>query len=1201
MGFKHTIFTLVFSVSFLSLFAQKSDNGPSFVGKVSSLEYVAPLSERPGDLLPVDKTFREAKDKRSLGNFVRMDKSKQQEDDYFVKNRHPKEQSRPGRMPSVVFDAYTSNSQPTDPSLAVGPNHVFVVFNTGFAIYDKQGNELVGETSPNPAIFPSGGCCDLTVTYDFDADRWVLSFLGGGAQIAVSDGPDPVNDGWFVYTINAINDYQKLSMWSDGYYMTDNTNSSNKVWALERDLMLVGDPNAQIISFDLPDLATFGFFSPQALNVANGPLPATGGLPIIYLQDDGWGNAVNEDHIKLWTVDVDWTNTANSTISDPEEIITTPFNNVFDNGSFSNLSQPNGGPAVDALQATVMNQAQFRKFDTHNSAVFNFVVDTDGGNGELAGIRWYEFRQDGDNMPWSIYQEGTYTAPDGRHAWMGGMSIDGEGNIALGYTSMSGPSSSGTTFISSYYTGRQASDPLNTMTQVEELVAEGTGNIPGTRYGDYGKMDIDPSDDATFWFINEYVNGVRSGVVGAFTLEPPIPDDENPTDPTNLQASNITDSSVTLTWTASTDNVGVVFYNILIDGVQIGTINGTSADVTGLLPLTTYTATVTAQDAAGNVSGPAEVTFTTLDPPPPMYCESFSNNATEEYIIQVGVNTINNTSGSSNYTDFTSISTDLIEGETYTISITAEWPGTVFNEGYAVYIDYNNDIDFDDPGEMVVAIDPNTDEVNTASFTVPTGTSLASVRMRVSLMFNDIAEPCENFQWGEVEDYTVNLLSADDPCGIVDSNDGESGFGIWNDGGADAGLTNNPAFANSGNFSFQIKDNTSTSVITTDNLNLEMAEFAELDFNYITTGFDNTNHDFWLQVSTDGGATFTTVETYVFSIDFVNDVREFETAIVSGPFTPTTQFRFRCDANINNDRVFIDDIVINSCTGNGVATCDDGIQNGDETGIDCGGALCPACDPCTDVDFNDAEVGFGIWIDGGADAARTNNADVANSGNFSFQIKDNTNTSTITTNNLDLSSAAELNLDFNFITTGFNNTNHDFWLQISTDGGTTFTTVQAYVFSVDFVNDVREFETVTLTGPFSATTQLRFRCDAANNNDRVFIDDILIEECDAMTVTEGNISIARTHADNLKSFTEWSDSKITLFPNPAQNTLNVAIEEGVFEEISIFSTTGQVLHKHTDQRNQNFSVDVSQYVPGLYFVRFVSQNGLAITKRFTKN
>jgi hypothetical protein len=348
-------------------------------------------------------------------------------------------------------------------------------FNTGFTIYDKSGNQLLGQTAPNPAIFPAGGCCDLTVSYDNAADRWVVTFLSttAGAQIAVSDGSNPLTSGWYVYTISAIQDYQKLSVWSDGYYITENTSGSNKVWALERSAMLAGSPSAKILGFNLPGIVTSGFFSPQVLNVTDSNLPAAGGATVIYMQDNAW-NGVSTDHIKLWTIDVDWNTTSNSTMSSAQQINTTPFISVFDNGSFSNLRQPGSGRPinVDALQATIMNQAQFRKFTNHNSALFNFVVDTDATSGELAGVRWYEFRQSGDNQPWSLYQEGTYTAPDGRHAWHASLAMDGQGNIGMGYTSMSGPNTPSTVYISSYFTGRLSSDPLGVMTSAEGLIAK---------------------------------------------------------------------------------------------------------------------------------------------------------------------------------------------------------------------------------------------------------------------------------------------------------------------------------------------------------------------------------------------------------------------------------------------------------------------------------------------------------------------------------------------------------------------------------------------------------------------------------------------------------------------------------------------------------------------------------------------------------
>lgn len=526
---KHFKITLLIAlISFASIAnAQEKVAGPSYVGKTTSMEHVPSIASQRNNWVPAFGTEKEMLDGRSSKNIVIPGKDPQTEDDYFVRNPSSRSQTTQGREASLVFDAYNSNSMPTDPSIAIGPNHAFVVFNTGFTIYDKSGNELVGQTAPNPTIFPNGGCCDLTASYDKAADRWVISFLdtSNGAQIAVSDGPDPVNDGWYVYTISSISDYQKLSIWSDGYYLTDNTSSSNKVWAMERDKMLLGDTTAQVVGFNLPGIVTSGFFSPQVFNVTDENMPASGNAPIVYLQDDAWGG-VATDHLKIWSATVDWTNTANSNISGPVELNTNaPFIGVFDNGSFSNLAQPNG-QLIDALQATIMNQAQFRKFANHNSAVFNFVVDTDAGAGKLAGVRWFELRQNGDGQPWSIYQEGTYTAPDGRHAWHASMMMDIQGNIGMGYSSMSGPSSTETDMhVSSFYTGRFANDPLNTMTIAEEVIANGDGDMPSNRYGDYSKIDIDPENDKTFWFINEYFKGQRKGVVGVFQIAPNFNDD----------------------------------------------------------------------------------------------------------------------------------------------------------------------------------------------------------------------------------------------------------------------------------------------------------------------------------------------------------------------------------------------------------------------------------------------------------------------------------------------------------------------------------------------------------------------------------------------------------------------------------------------------------------------------------------------------
>ncbi len=423
-----------------------------------------------------------------------------------------------GREPSLVFDANVSSSTPSDPTGAVGPNHYIGAWNTSFRIFDKEGNPLTSTASLS-TLFPGNAIGDPIVFYDAEAERFVITEFDSspnGFNVAICQGTDPVNDGWYVYTsgfgTGIFPDYTKFSVWSDGYYVTANINASNRVFAIERDSMLVG-ADAQFVAFPLPGIATSGFYSPQFFNVTDDNLPPAGNASVVYMQDDSW-SGVATDHVKIWTVDVDWEDISNSTISSPQELQTSAFTSVFDGGSFSNVPQPSG-PDQDVLQATIMNQAQYRRFDDYNSAIFNFVVDTDGSGGELAGIRWFELRQDNDGDPWTIYQEGTYISPNNdKHAFSGSMVMDGLGNIGMGYTTCSQNEK-----IAIYYTGRFAADPLGQMTIEESLIAQSTSNNSSNRLADYVQLSLDPSNDKTFWHIAEYfVSNQRRDVVGVFQI-----------------------------------------------------------------------------------------------------------------------------------------------------------------------------------------------------------------------------------------------------------------------------------------------------------------------------------------------------------------------------------------------------------------------------------------------------------------------------------------------------------------------------------------------------------------------------------------------------------------------------------------------------------------------------------------------------------
>ncbi len=515
----------------------------------------------------------------------------------------------PGRAPITSFIGHQGTVL-NDPTGAIGPNHYVYAFNSGFGIKDRSGNTLVPEASLG-TLFPGETLGDPIVVYDRFADRFIImefSNSPNGFLIAIGQGPDPVNDGWYTYRFNtgSFPDYEKLSVWGDGYYITANKDqgsitTSQVVYAVERSEMLNGNPGAQLIGFPLPGASNNGFYSPGGFNAIGSSLPPVGvPHPIVYMQDDSW-SGVSTDHLKIWNVSVNWSNPGSSTISSPQQLNTASFDAVFNGGGFQNLNEPGSGPNIDAIQATMMYMTNYRRFGTHNSAVMNFVVDV-SGNDTKAGIRWYELRQTADGQPWTIYQEGTYSQPN-HSTFCGSISMDYQGNIGMGYTIVSN-----TVYTSLRYTGRLATDPLGAMTVAEQTIVNGNQktNRPDGRYGDYAQLTVDPLDDFTFWHIGEYMSGsastVRKSHVAAFQIGSASNDTDPPTAPTNLSASNTTSSSTDLSWTASTDNVGVTAYDVYRNGVIVGATAATNYTANGLSPSTSYSFYVRARDAAGNQS-----------------------------------------------------------------------------------------------------------------------------------------------------------------------------------------------------------------------------------------------------------------------------------------------------------------------------------------------------------------------------------------------------------------------------------------------------------------------------------------------------------------------------------------------------------------------------------------------------------------------
>ena len=410
---------------------------------------------------------------------------------------------------------------PPDTVGDVGPNHYMQWVNLSFQIWDKEGNSLLGPLPGNALWDGFGGACenqnngDPIVLYDHLSDRWMASQFalfsadGNHQCIAISQTGDPTGE-WhrydFVIHDTKINDYPHFGLWPDGWYLAFNQFDENTfawqgqgVAAFDRAAMIAGDPDATMIYFDLFGVdPNFGGQIPSDLD----GFPPPAGAPNYFIEaDDSAFGVFATDRLSVWEFHADFDTPANSTFGiggQPNyHLDTAPFDMNLCGFNRSCIPQPETGQGVDALSDRLLHRLQYRNFGDHQSLVANHTVDVDGS--DHAGIRWYELRATGG--PWAIEQQGTY-APDSDHRWMGSAAMDASGNIAVGYSV-----SSETTFPSIRAAGRLVTDPPGELSQGEQEMFAGTGSQThsAARWGDYSSLNVDPVDQCTLWYTQEYL------------------------------------------------------------------------------------------------------------------------------------------------------------------------------------------------------------------------------------------------------------------------------------------------------------------------------------------------------------------------------------------------------------------------------------------------------------------------------------------------------------------------------------------------------------------------------------------------------------------------------------------------------------------------------------------------------------------------
>jgi hypothetical protein len=393
---------------------------------------------------------------------------------------------------------------PPDTNGTVGSTQYVQWVNVSFAIFDKAtGAKIAGPTLGRTLWSGFGGGCainndgDPIVLYDKAAQRWVFSqfsvsttpYLQCIAVSTTSDATGTYNRYSFQY--NNFDDYPKMGVWPDAYYETfnmfrGNTFVGSDACAYNRAAMLAGKAATQICFQQGPAV---GGLLPSDLDGATAPPTGSPNYMIHF----------GTNKLNLYKFHVDFATPGNSTFTGPVVLSVAAFSPLCGGGTC--VPQPGTTQKLDSLADRLMNRLAYRNLGSHESLVVNHSVTVSGGGG---GVRWYEI-QNPSGTP-VLAQQSTF-APDSSYRWMGSIAMDQAGDIALGYSVSNGTS----VHPSVAYTGRVPSDPAGTM-EAEVNVVTGTGSQNGslTRWGDYSAMQVDPVDDCTFWYTQEYMKTTGS-------------------------------------------------------------------------------------------------------------------------------------------------------------------------------------------------------------------------------------------------------------------------------------------------------------------------------------------------------------------------------------------------------------------------------------------------------------------------------------------------------------------------------------------------------------------------------------------------------------------------------------------------------------------------------------------------------------------
>jgi hypothetical protein len=509
------------------------------------------------------------------------------------------------------FPLFSLGGAPPDTNGAVGATQYVQTVNAALAIFDKTGQLQLGgaetfKTTNNRGLFMGfGGPCendggsDPVVLYDKMANRWLLSILittkGQHSEcLAISTTEDATGtyNRYEMPFTTVLNDFPKWGVWPDAYYMTGNEFDDTKGFigrqacAINRNAALNGQP-LQMVCLPFPTSIP-GAALPSDMD---GATPPPAGTPNFIFALGGNGAS-----LLMFKFHVDFSNTSNSTFTGPTTIPVAAFNELCPGSSC--VPQAGTTQLLSSIGDVPNHRVAYRNFGDHESIVLNHSVSANG----VAGVRWYEIRNP-DGTP-TVFQQGTFQ-PDSNWRWMGSVAMDRNGDIAAGYSE-----SSSAIHPEIAVTGRTPSDPLGTL-ETENVVFSGSGSQTPTlgRWGDYSAMTVDPGDDCTFFYTQEYIpaNGTFNWHTRILSFKmnncgAPPPDFSLSASPGTLTVNQGARGTSTITVNPANGFTGTV--SLSASGLPSGvTASFNPSSTTG-------TSTVTFSASASAVTGTSTVTIT---------------------------------------------------------------------------------------------------------------------------------------------------------------------------------------------------------------------------------------------------------------------------------------------------------------------------------------------------------------------------------------------------------------------------------------------------------------------------------------------------------------------------------------------------------------------------------------------------------------